>query len=192
MKVVCLLGSPRTKGNSAIVAGTFIDALKPCGAEVTTYVLNKLNYRGCQACYACKTTHDRCVLKDDLGEVLEAVRAADVLVLATPVYYGDIPGQMKSFIDRTFSFLVPDYITNPSPSRLAPGKTLVFIITQGHPDEKMFSDVFPRYESFLKWYGYSDIHLIRACGVQKEGDVAHREDIMALAEGIARAVAARS
>ena len=190
MKVVCLLGSPRTKGNSALMAERFLDAVKPRSSEVRTYVLNNLKYRGCQACYACKTTHDHCVVKDDLAEVLEAVRAADVLVLATPVYYGDVSGQMKSFIDRTFSFLVPDYITNPSPSRLAPGKKLVFIVSQGHPDEKMFADVFPRYGSFLKWYGYSDIHLIRACGVQQAGDVTHREDIMSLADDIARRIGA--
>ncbi len=190
MKVVSVLGSPRTKGNSALMAERFLDAIRPRCAEVRSYVLNDLKYRGCQACYACKTTHDHCVVRDDLAEVLEAVRAADVLALATPVYYGDVTGQMKSFIDRTFSFLVPDYLTNPSPSRLAPGKKLVFIISQGRPDQNMFADVFPRYEWFLKWYGYSDIHLIRACGVRQAGDVAERDDIMALIELVARKVAA--
>jgi multimeric flavodoxin WrbA len=78
----------------------------------------------------CKTKLDRCVLKDDLSEVLDAVRETDILVMATPVYYGEVSSQLKGFIDRTFSFLVPDYTTNPNPSRLQSNKKLVFIQTQ--------------------------------------------------------------
>jgi multimeric flavodoxin WrbA len=104
------------------------------------------------------------VLNDDLTEVLSAVAAADLVVLASPVYYGDITSQLKGFIDRTYSYLVPDYLTNPQPSRLSP-KKLVFVLTQGHPDEALFADIFPRYELFLKWMGFSEITLIRTCGI---------------------------
>lgn len=137
----------------------------------------------------CKTKLERCVLKDDLTEVLDAVREADVLVLATPVYYGDVSSQLKAFIDRTFSYLVPDYATNPDPSRLRPGKKLVFIQTQGQPDEKQFSDVFPRYDFFFKWYGFKESHLIRACGVTDKGEVETRQDVMKLAEDTAGKIA---
>jgi multimeric flavodoxin WrbA len=104
------------------------------------------------------------VLEDDLAGVLAAVQEADVVVLATPVYYGDVTGQMKCFIDRSYSYLVPDYLTNPKPSRLAQ-KKLLFILTQGHPDESMFADIFPRYAGFLTWMGFVDCRLIRACGI---------------------------
>jgi multimeric flavodoxin WrbA len=188
MKILCLLGSPRLKGNSAEMAKRFILTAESLGAETRTFALNSLHYRGCQVCYACKEKHDRCVLDDDLAEVIEAVKEADVLVLATPVYYGDISSQLKTFIDRTFSLLVPDYITNPNPSRLKAGKKLVFIIAQGHPDETVFADIFPRYEKFLRWYGFQECHLVRACGVQKPGDVGVREDVMKLTEETARKV----
>jgi multimeric flavodoxin WrbA len=122
MKIVCLLGSPRTNGNSSILASRFLATAAGLGAETRAFELNRLTYRCCQGCYACKTTLDSCIVQDDLTAVLEAVRAADVVVLATPVYYGDISGQLKCFIDRTFSYLVPDYVTNPNPSRLPPGK----------------------------------------------------------------------
>lgn len=59
----------------------------------------------------------------------------------------------------------PDYLVNPQPSRLAPGKKLIFVLTQGNPDEKLFADVFPRNEMFLKWLGFIDIRLVRACGI---------------------------
>lgn len=165
MKIVCLLGSPRKEGNSSTIARRFMATAESLGAETRTFQLNSLSYRGCQGCYACKTTLDHCILKDDLTEALEAVRPADVAVLATPVYYGDISGQLKCFIDRTFSYLVPDYVTNPNPSRLPPGKRLVFVITQGNPDKKLFADIFPRYDKFLEWYGFAGSTLIRACGV---------------------------
>ena len=190
MRIVCLLGSPRPKGNSAAIAARFCEAAEGLGAEVTTFALNKLKYRGCQACMTCKTKLDKCVLKDDLAEVLDAIRDAGVLVMATPIYYGEVSSQLKAFIDRTFSYLVPDYFTNPNPCRLSPGKKLVFIQAQGHPDENQFADVFPRYDFFLKWYGFNESHLIRACGVYDKGDVEAREDVMKLTEETARKIVA--
>ena len=163
MNIVALLGSPRPNGNSAAIANRFTETAASLGARVTNFQLNRLTYRGCQGCYACKKGLDHCVLKDDLTQVLDAVAAADLVVLASPVYYGDITAQLKGFIDRTFSYLKPDYLTNPAPSRLSP-KRLVFVLTQGHPDPTSFADIFPRYEGFLKWQGFTETRLIRACG----------------------------
>ncbi len=165
MKVVSLLGSPRSKGNSTAIANRILETAANGGAETRSFELNRLTYRGCQACYACKKSVDHCILKDDLAEVLAAVHEADIVVLASPVYYGDITAQLKGFFDRTFSYLAPDYLTSAQPSRLAPGKKLVFVLTQGSPDETLFTDIFPRNKMFLKWMGFADVQLIRACGI---------------------------
>ncbi|MBF0102098.1 MAG: flavodoxin family protein [Desulfobacterales bacterium] len=188
MKIMCLLGSPRPKGNTVAIAERFISTAQSLGAETEMVSLNKLSYRGCQACLTCKTKLDKCVLKDDLEKVLDSVRQADVLVIASPIYYGELTSQMKAFIDRTYSFLLPDYLTNPNPSRLSPGKQLVFILTQGQPDEKMFADVFPRYDFFFKWYGYQQSHLIRGCGLNDKDAASKREDLMQLAEKTAQQI----
>jgi multimeric flavodoxin WrbA len=164
MQIVTLLGSPRTQGNSATIARHVNATAEALGAQVRTFELNKLSYRGCQACYACKKGHETCVLKDDLTEVFAAIDAADLLVLASPVYYGEITSQLKGFIDRSYAWLRPDYLSNPQPSRLAP-KKLLFVLTQGHPDATLFADIFPRYEQFLRWQGFNDVRLVRACGV---------------------------
>ena len=126
--VVCLLGSPRPKGNSAMMAQALCQSAAVAGAQVTTFALNSLTYRGCQGCLACKKEAEACVLNDGLTPMLEAVRACDVLVLATPVYFGEVTSQLKGFIDRTFAYLKPNYPRLPrgERSRLAPGKTLVF------------------------------------------------------------------
>jgi len=164
MQVVAVLGSPRTNGNSSAIARRFMDTAARFGARTRAFELNQLTCCGCQGCYACKKELDKCIVTDDLSEVLSAVHKADIVVLASPIYFGDVTAQLKIFIDRSYSYLKPDYITNPQPSRLSP-KKLVFVITQGHPDEKMFNDVYTRYSGFLKWMGFSDCNLIRACGI---------------------------
>jgi multimeric flavodoxin WrbA len=187
MKIVSLLGSPRPNSNSSAIANRFTETAAQQGAEVRSFTLNNLTYRGCQGCYACKKWVENCVLKDDLAEVLSAVQAADVVVVASPVYYGDITSQLKGFMDRTFSYLKPDYTTSDNPSRLNP-KKLVFIQTQGHADEARFGDIFPRYESFLGWMGFKDSSVIRACGIGPATVDEVPEEILLKAELAAKAL----
>lgn len=182
MKIVSVLGSPRESGNSTTIANRFCTTAERFGAEVKSFVLNNLQFRGCQGCMLCKTKLDKCALKDDLTEVLEAIRETDILVLASPVYYWDVSGQLKCFQDRTFSYLVPDFINAPVKSRLPVGKKLLMILTQNNPDEKSFSNIFPKFDHFYRTYGFSETLLIRACGVGAPREVESREDVMMLAE----------
>lgn len=185
MKVTCLLGSPRARANSSIIAERFCAAAKGVGADVKTFKLNDLEYRGCQACYVCKTKLDRCVLKDDLTEVLDAVRETDILVLASPVYFWDVSAQMKAFLDRSFSFLVPDFLTNPHRSRLAPGKKLVLILTQNNPDKNSFANIFQKFDYFFRGFGFTDTRQIRAFGTNEPGAVEGDSEVIGLAASTA-------
>ena len=189
MKISCLLGSPRKESNSAAIAARFTQTAAGLGADVETVVLNQLNYRGCQGCMSCKISSDKCVLKDDLARVLESLKSADIVVMAMPVYCSDVPGQVKCFLDRTFSYLKPDFRTEDNPSRLPPGKKLVFIITQGAPAEEMFADVPRRYTEFLRRsMGFDGAYLIRGIGVGGGGAVGVPEPYLQKAEEIARSL----
>ncbi|MGE5531891.1 MAG: flavodoxin family protein [Bacteroidota bacterium] len=183
-KIVCLLGSPRLKSNSEIIARAITASAGELGATAEFFRLYKLNYSGCIACMGCKKTSDECVLRDDLTEVLRAVRAADILIVASPVYFAGLPGPLKSAIDRMYSFMNPTYLQGVDVSRLAPGKKCVFILTQGAPDEEAFADVFPPYEGFFgpHWFGY-EMHLIRGVGLSVPGAAA---DDAALMEAAAK------
>ncbi|MDK2921707.1 MAG: hypothetical protein PWR24_1264 [Desulfonauticus sp.] len=186
MKVVSLLGSPRRKGNSSTLADFFTSLLQAKGAEVSTYHLNGLTYKGCQACFACKTRLEHCIGEDDLKPVLQKVADSDLLVLASPVYFGEVSAQLKAFIDRTFSFLRPDYATNKEvKTRLQPGKHLVFILVQGHPKEKLFADIYPRYSYFFNWLGFTHSHLLRVCGPYAKGDIESYPEIFDQAKELA-------
>jgi multimeric flavodoxin WrbA len=191
MKVVSLLGSPRKKGNSSIMADYLVSQLEnEHGAHAVTYYLNSLDYKGCQACFLCKTKKDKCIQKDDLAPVLEDVSGCDVLIMATPVYFGEVSAQLKGFIDRTFSYLVPEYGKSNIKTRLTPGKQMAFLISQGHPKQEFFADIFPRYDRFFKWLGFTTNHLVRACGVYDKGAIGERKDIFNELEETAANIAA--
>jgi multimeric flavodoxin WrbA len=185
MKIVVVLGSPRPEGNSALLTQKMLEAAEGLGVEVRKFFLNKMDFRGCQGCESCKTTSDRCVLEDELTEVLEAIKEADTLVLASPVYFGDISGHLKCFFDRTYSYLNPDFS-----SRLPSGKKAVFILVQAEPEEEEFSDIFPRYAHWLKLFGFSPIYRLRAMGVKAPGDIKQQPHILEEAAALGREIMA--
>ena len=171
MKVMAILGSPRKKGASSRISGKFISTAKEKGAETDTYFLNSMSYKGCLGCDACKNKSEKCIQKDDLTGLFEALMKADIALFATPVYYADVTGQFKCFFDRTWSLVKPDYMTSSNPTRVPPGKKAVFVLTQGDSEDK-HRDVVERYQTFLTWYGF-DVHVIRAvdCGMAPDTDV---------------------
>ena len=189
MKVTCLFGSPRPKGNSAHIAKKFIAEAENLGAEVEQFRLNTLDLKGCQGCDACKTRQDHCVVDDDLKQVLASVKETDILVIATPVYYSDIPSQLKAFVDRTYSFVEADYMTNPNASRLEKGKKLVFIQTQ-EADPEAFKDIFARYSLYFQFYGFEECKLILAGGVGQKSDSTEQKEAFKEAEETARLLCA--
>lgn len=186
MKIIALLGSPRPKGNSARLAQAFLEACQERGASVATHHLNKMTYQGCQACMGCKTKAEACILKDDMTPVYEAIREADVLVFASPVYFGEISGQLKLALDRFYAYLTPDFA-----SRLPAGKQWVVFLTQGQPDETQYADIFSRYEFFMKWLGFGPNHILRGCGLGGPEDVNQHPQLLQQAEALADKVMGR-
>ncbi len=183
MKIVAIWGSPRSKSNSSGLAGKILEKAKDLGAETEVFALNKLHYKGCQACETCKTKLDHCVLKDDLTQILEAIHTADAVVMASPNYFGEVSGQFKSFFDRTYSFLNPDFTC-----RLNPGKSSVFVFSQGQTNLNLYADVYPRYEMWLKRFGFANNYLLRMNGPRPAGSISERQDLITEAEKIAESL----
>ena len=99
-KVLILSGSPRKGGNSDILCDEFARGATEAGHEVEKNPCRGKENRHCRACYACRGT-GVCAIKDDMTEVLQKMIDADVLVLASPVYFYSIDAQLKALIDRT-------------------------------------------------------------------------------------------
>ena len=98
-RVLIISGSPRKNGNSDILCGQFEKGAREAGNTVEKVDLRELKIGYCKACYGCRGT-GVCVQKDDMESLLEKMAAADVLVLATPVYFYSMDGQMKTMRDK--------------------------------------------------------------------------------------------
>ena len=178
MNVVAICGSPRDYGNSAEVIKYFLKSAQKKIQQRWSVQLNGLRYKGCQGCYACKRDYERCVENDALTPILAAVEVCDVLFIASPIYFGDLPGQLKMFVDRTFSFLVPDFGVAAKPSRLKPGKTLIMALLQGHPHLTVNSHVFNRYSAFFKQQGFTRSLLVRGGGIEKLNGLENHQELL--------------
>lgn len=102
MKVIAVSGSPRTNGNSEVLCDEFLKGAQEAGCETEKIQIGKTKISPCHACYACRET-GRCVQNDGMNEILEKIIQADVILLATPVYFYSMDAQMKIFIDRSLA-----------------------------------------------------------------------------------------
>lgn len=99
-QVLILSGSPRKNGNSDLLCDEFAKGALEAGHSVEKIRVAEKNIGFCRGCYACKND-GVCAIKDDMAEVLRKIIDADVLVLASPVYFYSIDAQLKAVIDRT-------------------------------------------------------------------------------------------
>lgn len=99
--VLILSGSPRKGGNSDILCDEFAKGAIESGNKVEKIRVAEKNVAPCSACYYCSDNGGKCVHKDDMAEILQKMIDADVLVLASPVYFYSIDAQLKAVIDRT-------------------------------------------------------------------------------------------
>ena len=99
-KILILSGSPRRGGNSDLLCDEFLRGAAEAGNIVEKVFLrdNKIGF--CTACYACRDNGSVCAIQDDVAGLLMKLHQADVIVMASPVYFYSIDGQMKTFIDR--------------------------------------------------------------------------------------------
>ena len=103
-KVVLLSGSPRPNGNSSMLCDEFIRGAAEAGNKAEKILLSRKKVAGCMGCNACYRNGGICVQKDDMEEIKNKLLEADVIVLASPVYFYSMTAQLKAVIDRTYSF----------------------------------------------------------------------------------------
>jgi multimeric flavodoxin WrbA len=99
MKALCIIGSPREDGSTALVVGKMIEGLVERGVDVARYGLGSLEINYCKGCHTCEQIR-RCVQRDVMDVIVKDLFEADSVVVASPSYWGDVTGQLKVFIDR--------------------------------------------------------------------------------------------
>lgn len=149
MQVIIVTGSPRRSGNLGRYAGIVTEELASLGHSVESVNLYDLHIGPCRSCDACAES-GRCIFKDDIGGLAGRLLAADLIVLATPVYWFSVSGVMKTFMDRTQSLWH---------GRQLKGKAGAALIVQAHAgaDETCaLLASFAKYHA-MRWLGCSSV-----------------------------------
>ncbi len=107
-KVLVISSSPRVGGNSDILADAFVKGAKEAGNDVEKVNLAGKRIEFCRGCFSCQTTQ-RCVIRDDADQIEQKMQDADVLVFATPIYYYEMSGQLKTMLDRGNPLYTTEY-----------------------------------------------------------------------------------
>lgn len=166
MKIVGIVGSPRKQGNTAALVGEVLRGARDSGASDRLFYLNEMNIRGCQGCRACKKPDSMCVQKDDMTALYGEIKDADAVVIGFPVYFCQVTGQTKIFIDRLYAFLNADFT-----HKLGEKKKTVMIYSQGQPKPEMFQQSFDLNSGILSFVGLKVKETIVAEGNFKPDDV---------------------
>ncbi len=162
MKNILILSStPRRGGNSDLLCDEFMKGALEAEHKVEKIALREKDIHPCLGCDVCQSTH-ACVQKDDMAALLDKLVAADVIVMATPVYFYTMCGQMKTFIDRT----VPRY-TEIS------GKEFYFIATAADGKREALVRTIDAFRGFTDCLEDArEQGVLLAPGVWKKGEVA--------------------
>jgi multimeric flavodoxin WrbA len=156
MNVIAVNGSPRKKWNTAALIENALAGAATRGAGTEIIHLYDLTFKGCISCFACKKSggpsYGRCIVKDGLTPVLQKIEKADVLILGSPIYYGTVTGEMRSFLERLF-FPYMTYTDPPGsifPGRIRTGFIYAFGATEEMAQERGFDRHIALNEMFLK------------------------------------------
>lgn len=156
MHILAINGSPRKNRNTATLLNKALEGATSQGATTELIHLYDLNYKGCISCFACKLingkSYGKCAYQDELSPVLEKISNADAVILGSPLYFGNVTGEMRSLMERMlFQYLVYD----ENYSSLVPKKKQIgFIYTMNIKEdmleERSYNKVFLTNEDIFK------------------------------------------
>lgn len=180
-KVLIILGSPRKKGNSTILAEQISKGAQSTGADVESIFLQGLKIAPCRSCYACQKPDSKgCAIQDDMQAIFPKLIEADAWVIASPVFWFNMSAQTKIFMDRLFA--LGAYGKNPFA-----GKRIAIAMSYGDVDPfvsgcvnalRTFQDAFNFTRSKIVGMVYGS--------AMKAGDIAKNEAVMAEAEDLGK------
>ena len=169
-KIVILNGSPRVHGNTAALAEAFAHGAKEAGHTVVEFQLSKMNIHGCLGCFGGHSEREcPCVQKDDMNEIYPAVKESDIVVLASPLYYWNLSGQMRTAIDRLFAL-------EEGKENLLRGhgrSGILLMAAEGHG----FEDVLTYYNHLMDHLRWNNLGHVLAGGNNEIGDIRGKAEL---------------
>lgn len=155
MKVIAINGSPRKKWNTATMLNKTLEGAAAQGAETEIIHLYDLDFKGCVSCFACKTrggkSYGVCAFKDGLTPILEKIANADALVIGSPIYFGSLTGETRSFLERLlfqyFTYTIP--YGSMSPRKIATGMIYTMNVTEEQATTFGYESLFNSHTRYL-------------------------------------------
>lgn len=159
--ILILSGSPRKGGNSDLLCDEFARGAQEAGSTVEKVFVRAEKISPCNACYYCRDHNGECVIKDSMSDILDKMQAADVIVMASPVYFYSIDAQLKAVIDRSLARW-----TN------IPNKEFYYIMTAAEESDTVMSCTLECMRGFAACLqGSQEKGVLEAKGVYDAGDV---------------------
>ena len=158
MNILILQGSPRAKGNTAWMAEEYKNAAEAAGHQVTIVNVAKKKIAGCLACEYCHGKGEgACVQKDDMQEIYPLLAEAEVLVLASPIYYFMLSAQIQAPIQRFYSMMKPANV-----------KKTALLLSSHSPG--VYEGAIAEYKLISGFCGYEDTGIVTACLDEQKTD----------------------
>ena len=179
-KIIVLNGSPRINGNTRTIINHFVKGAEESGNEVTVFDLGKMNINGCIGCWHGGKDHNSpCVQKDDMVQIYPKYKEADIVVLASPLYYWTISGQLKIAFDRLFAVAECDeHYRNPKKDAIL----LMAAEGNGFDESKYW------YERLMNHMRWNNLGEILIGGVTEPGDVEKKQDELKKAYDLGKSI----
>lgn len=168
-KIIVLNGSPRKNGNTSALVKAFREGAESAGHSVTEFWLEGMKINGCRGCCAGgKNPESPCVQKDDMEQIYLAYKEADVVVLASPLYYWTISGQLKCAFDRLFA------VAECDPSYTNPRKESALLMAA---EGNGFEETVYWYDRLMGHIGWKDCGKVLCGGVMAVGDIEGKPEL---------------
>ena len=171
MKVLGLSGSMRKEGNTAHLIKVILKRCEDAGIKTEFVSLAGKRINPCLGCEKCKKTKWCTIEKDDWGKIAEKVLDCEVLVIGSPTYYYDVNGQLKNFIDRTYSFY--------HDRKLAGRRGIAVAVHASKGATRTVQTI----EGFLSTHEFSSLGSVKGTGYE-EGDILKDTEAIRKAEKI--------
>ena len=165
-KIIVLNGSPRANGNTTMLCEAFTQGAQSSGHRVTRFDLHRMNIHGCLGCYkGGKDISSPCAQKDDMEKIYPVYREADIVVLASPMYYWSVSGQLKTAFDRLFA------VAETDENFRNPVKDCIMLMAAEGDFESNWKPITDYYQGLLGHLEWNDLGMVRAGGVNHIGDI---------------------
>ncbi len=187
MKILCVVGSPRKKGNTDTLMDAAIDSAKKYGAQVEKIYLSDLQFKGCIGCEGCAKTF-KCVINDDMQIIYNKIENADGIILGSPTYYYNVTSLTKMFIDRLYAYNIFDssdrsvWISKFEAAGIKYAVTIA-VCEQETPDNMGFAS--SAMHMALQSVGIRSVYNIKALHLFKKHEAKYNEEFLLQAQNAA-------